>query len=807
MVCTVDGVERFSQSYNKNIVWTNVVINLMGTSVHVVRWSYVKGVTPLTSGADAVWIDNVTWTCQQCTLTVQGGSGSGIYNVGETATIIATNVTPFQGFERWSGDVANVADVNSMTTTVYMASDTVVSANYKLKYSLTVTDGNGSGSYFGGQTINVAANEPPGMVFVAWSGDTEYLADPESVTTTFLMPERDVAITAIFTVEPYHVSVLNGWDAGSLPNAAHEGYGEPQGSYPFGAAVRIVANPAPLWKTFNGWTASPAVTIDDTNADVTWFVMPSSSVTLTACYRDQTVQEKLAGALTIRGQPLVITEVSSTNGIVALSSGGMRYNDPIVKFGGPSVSSGQNVYLSTTNFDGSGVLLFWWQGDAETDADGIAMEVDGAPISSIYSEKATNIVDNTVWHLSAFNVNEAETITFRYTHKASYLLDDSYVLMDRLTWIPKSVVDALDTRHIPVINQEFDPCFNGHMKAANGLHDFSGEDGGIKWDATESAIKIGNFGYVTNNQMAQVGFVFNSYNVKPAGGIYTWEWKTESESNFDRLELLLDLIPTNWISGKDTGWITNTFVLMKEYVRPAQSPITDASVTWPVFGFRYKKDYDLSFLADAGWVRNATWCPSYNLSITNGMTTMLVFSNTKLGENSEVLTEASKGVIPKGTQVSIIADPAPSGMVFAAWSGELGGVIAPGLPMQTFSMPEQNLSLKANYTTLADPMAGSPQINHFTINDTLINPNPTGLFIAMAPTTKCIEMAFACASVGNYEVEWSPSLSGPTCIWRVIPFASVEVTGNTPEGFMIWKIQATTPSDSQQGFFRLNRKK
>jgi Divergent InlB B-repeat domain len=803
LVCTVDGVSRFSWAANKNKAWSNVVIAVTGNVPHVVRWTYLKGAVSWQSGLDAVWIDNVTWARQTCTLSVQGGSGSGTYYVGDIATIIATNVTATQVFEKWTGNVTHVANVNSMTTTVFMAASTVVSANYKVKYNLTVTAGSGSGSYFGGQVIPVAALVPTGMVFDAWSGDTEYLDNRTSATTTFFMPERAVAITAIFKVAPYLVSVVNGWEGGSLPNAAHEGYGDPQGVYPPGAAVRIIANPAPLWKTFDRWTASPVVSISNATADITTFIMPSNSVALTANYRDQTIQEKLAAALTIRGQPLVVTQVSSTNGVVALSAGGVRYNDTVVKFGGPSVGPNQNVSLTTTNFVGDGTLLFWWRGDTEADADGIAVEVNGTAISPTYSEKSTNTLDHTLWYLNAFTVTNANSVTFRYSRDDSYMVHDNFMLMDRVTWIPKAVTDNLETRNFPNINQEFDPCFNGHVKTADGLHAFSGEDGGVKWDAAESAIKIGHFGYVTNNQIAQVGFAFNKYSVKPAGGIYIWEWKTKSESNYDRLELLLDLMPTNWISGKNTGWVTNTFVIKKEYDRGATaSPITDPDVTWPVLGFRYKKDQDQSFLDDAGWVRNGKWYPTYIVDVGDyGTNTILTLPNPLMITNAVVKSEIDKGVIPAGTVMRIQAR-IPAGNVFTGWTGDYGGVIDPWVASQIVTNLEQNIDINATYRLISSP-SPAPLIKGFSISETPLDSSLTGgLFAAPASgVSKSIAMTFEGPTLVGLSVEWSSSLANPK--WTALDISKSEVLQQLPNGVKLWKLHAQAPSGSTQGFFRL----
>ena len=813
LVCSVDGVERFSWSENKDGAWSNdIIIEVTGNMPHRVRWSYIKGGTSWQSGyLDAVWINNVIWARTPCTLMVGGGSGSGTYFVGDTATIVATNVTATQVFDYWSGDVANVTDVNSITTTVCMVSDTTVLANYKNKYTLIVEDGTGSGDYFGGQTVSVAATIPTGMVFIAWSGDTEYLADPDNAAATFLMPERDISIKANFAVAPYVVAVFNGWEAGSWPNAVHEGWGDPQGSYVAGAEVRIVANPAPLWKIFDYWTNSiPGVAISNATAEITSFTMPSNSVSLTAMYRDQRPDERLAGALTIRDQPLLISSFSS-NGVVAVSSGGVRYDDPVVQFGGPSVGAGQSVSLTITNLLGGGTLLFWWRGDTEADADGIEVLEDGISVPAFYSEKSTNTLDHTLWYLSTYNITPTNSVTFRYSRDNSYMVHDNIMLMDRVTWIPNEISVALNASGVPNINQEFDPCFNFHPKQQTGLDAFSGEDGGVRWDTTVpgGAIKIGNFGYVTNNQIAQVGFRL----YPSAGGIFIWDWKTESESTHDRLEFLLDLIPTNSISGKNIGWTTETFVLTSPYARSPESPITDPNVTWPVFGFRYKKDYDQSFLNDAGWVRAGVWYPSYAVSVTGGYITNVNLNalNPAFATNPDVLDQVSKGIIPAGTPFTIIAyPPALTGSVFKTWSGILGGVITNTTSAtQEVTMARQPISITANYDPPSAPAYSSaPQIKNFMISETP-TPSKKGMFDVASESEPAlgntVTMTFEGSSLQGVYVEWSDSLSAP--IWTKLSIEEIGVPQKLPDGNTRWELKAMAPSTSPQGFFRLGKTK
>jgi hypothetical protein len=66
-------------------------------------------------------------------------------------------------------------------------------------YSLIITQGSGSGYYQQNAAISITANPPAsGKVFDAWIGDTQYLSDPSSTTTTVTMPNKPIALTATY---------------------------------------------------------------------------------------------------------------------------------------------------------------------------------------------------------------------------------------------------------------------------------------------------------------------------------------------------------------------------------------------------------------------------------------------------------------------------------------------------------------------------------------------------------------------------------------------------------------------------------
>jgi len=628
---TIDGVEasRLSGLSNKSGGWSVFTTNILTVGRHTVRWAYTKDGTGFT-GSDCGWVDHVQWTQFAYDLTVENG------------VIAATGLT--------------------------------------------------TGTFAVGDVIPVSADPAPvGMEFDQWDGDTENLADPNSPDTTVLMPGHSITVRALYKVKTLSVSVINGRDAGAWPNAVHESTGEPEGVYPAGALVRIIAAPAPLWQTFDRWTSVGGAVFSNAFDEITMFTMPANDVTVTATYRAQTTAEKLASALTIRGQPLTVTAYSPS-GVVALASAGFRYNDSVVRLGGPSVGPNQSVFLSTTNFTGNGYLLFWWHGDAEAFVDGLQLEVNGVQRSTLFSYKETNASEN-VWSLYGYKLYSVSNITWRFTRDETYAVHQNEVLLDRVTWIPEEMALALNASWFPNINHEFDPLFEGRTRS-NSDFDFEGEDGGVTWvhDAPGgvSAVRLGAFGYVTNNQLAQVSVT------NWGTGVLTWQWATRSEGYYDRLELQLNGNTTNWISGKDnTFWTAASRVVRTD---PGKSR-EDNRTAKRIFTFRYVKDADVSVYEDCGWVRGAQWMPTYALVTVSSTNTSYTLP-APYDAIGELYAEAARGIFPVGTMVTVQADtPPPEKPYFDRWTGN-GAALLNDVrnPNQTFLMPAYDVTVVANYT-------------------------------------------------------------------------------------------------------------
>lgn len=76
------------------------------------------------------------------------------------------------------------------------------------EFTLTVTNGNGSGTYPAGSTIHVwAAVRPQDQLVTGWSGDASLLADPAEWHSTLVMPARDAAVAATIVDRPTTLAV------------------------------------------------------------------------------------------------------------------------------------------------------------------------------------------------------------------------------------------------------------------------------------------------------------------------------------------------------------------------------------------------------------------------------------------------------------------------------------------------------------------------------------------------------------------------------------------------------------------------
>lgn len=103
------------------------------------------------------------------TLTVAGGTGSGEYAEGTEVTVIADAVEG-KRFVCWKNGVITLGE--EATYTFKVTKDMTVTAEYVNVYTVTVTDGTGSGEYAEGAEVTITAAVETGKLFVK-SGLTE----------------------------------------------------------------------------------------------------------------------------------------------------------------------------------------------------------------------------------------------------------------------------------------------------------------------------------------------------------------------------------------------------------------------------------------------------------------------------------------------------------------------------------------------------------------------------------------------------------------------------------------------------------
>lgn len=807
MQCLVDGVAVTNISGNSaKSGWVLNTIELATQGVHRVEWKYTKNASGF-SGQDCVWIDNVSWSLATKRLTVINGTGSGSYLVNSWVPITANVASSNEIFKCWAGDVESIANTNAASTTIQIPiRDLVVYAVYQNTYPLAVTSGTGSGTYSAGTSVTITAQTAPaGYMFDQWSGDVESVADVHAATTTVIMPQRSMSVVALYKMAEYSFTVVGGRELGAVSVGVAESYGEPAGIYPEGAEIRLAAGPGTVWQIFDHWTSQDSVVFSNPSNALTTCFMPAQSASVEAIFREMTEKEKLESALTIAGQPFNIT-TSSPVGIVAESTGGVRFNDAVVKFGGAEVKANQSVSLSFDSFKGDGVLLFWWKANAEVRYDNLRLAVNGTPISQVSGK-------NGEWSLCTNYVSGASTLTMTFSRDSSYNVGDNAIYIDRVTWIPANMVSSLGlndlARPLPDVNKE-----------GSG---FEGSDGGVFWTSNTPdntyAVQFGQFSYLTNNASAQLQFE------RKGTGVYYWQWASDSEARCDVLEYFVNgescknyfVSATNnfgssslTVSGKEQQWwgeyyvITNLITLDRETNLKKPYEVT----------FKYSKDYSVSVNQDCAWLKDLVYTPTRLITLEKAVVTNFTLPLALQGIY-ELGKEAEKSIFPVGTTVRLFADlPGDTNLVFDSWVGNATAYLSSTVsPTPTLTVPNFEVVLSATYRAVsASGASGASSTQSVKFVSVAIVPKRsvtvsgmTTLAARTIPTT-AVELFFECPPGQDYDVLFSTSLLAPENSWTVLPVVERDVLGDTADGSRAVKVTTEVQADQTQGFFKLRAK-
>jgi hypothetical protein len=253
-------------------------------------------------------------------------------------------------FDSWAGNIV-ASKTKSSTTITIPQGDVIVTATYRLStikaLTLTVKNGNGSGTYVSNALVTVTANPPPaGYIFDKWTGVTTGIST--NYSTVLFMKGTNAFVTAEYKVIPttaFPLTVKNGTGTGSYKaastisikaNTPPAGYifdcwkgsavanptspsttlsmpaiaavveasyrkpllsvtsGSGDGSYASGTTVTIVASVPPIGQVFDKWTGA---SVANATSPTTTLTMPSSNLRVSANYRSAVLGYNIQNAL------------------------------------------------------------------------------------------------------------------------------------------------------------------------------------------------------------------------------------------------------------------------------------------------------------------------------------------------------------------------------------------------------------------------------------------------------------------------------------------------------------------------------
>ena len=164
----------------------------------------------------------------------ESGPRSGVYYAGDNIMVIADVAPLGKAFYCWEGtpdalDRISVADTDPSTVWLAMPDcDVELRPKYVNagKHYLSVTNGTGSGYYDYGETVSISCNVPTNYGFDNWSGDTQYINDIYSGSTTITMPDINISVRGNYSYRygTYNVQIIDGLINGeTMVQGAREG--------------------------------------------------------------------------------------------------------------------------------------------------------------------------------------------------------------------------------------------------------------------------------------------------------------------------------------------------------------------------------------------------------------------------------------------------------------------------------------------------------------------------------------------------------------------------------------------------------
>ena len=140
------------------------------------------------------------------------GEGTYVCGAGMVVGLVATPTSGYQ-FVNWTGDVDNIANVESASTTIAVNGDSSIRANFQQvspgQFSLTISSttggsvtapGEGAFTYDDGAVVSLTAIAASGYYFVNWTGDVGTIDDVNASSTTIAM-NSNCSVRANFSAD------------------------------------------------------------------------------------------------------------------------------------------------------------------------------------------------------------------------------------------------------------------------------------------------------------------------------------------------------------------------------------------------------------------------------------------------------------------------------------------------------------------------------------------------------------------------------------------------------------------------------
>jgi uncharacterized repeat protein (TIGR02543 family) len=668
-------------------------------------------------------------SAEQYTLTVNSGSGDGDYLQGAVVNVSADAPAGGTEFDQWTGDVAYVANVLSSSTTVTMpAEDIAITASYANIYALTVTSGSGDGSYRSGEVVGITADAPgQDQVFEKWTGDTQYVANVNSASTTVTMPAAAISVTATY-ITSYTLTVTSG---------------SGDGSYHAGQVVNITADAPAAGKQFQAWTGDVAY-VANVNSASTTVTMPASDISVTATYSNVnytlTVNSGSGDGSYIMGAEVAIAADTASVGYEFDQwTGNTSYlADPYSANTTVTMPAGNVTVTATYKLRQYTLTVVSGSGDGQYTVSTVVSIVADAPESGYEFDKWTGdgiyVADINASTTTVTMPAASLTLTATYkpiTAYGAFLEAGGVVSMEAEHFTGEAAGTGAYSGHSwdEVTDVVDDSGTSMQALPNSGANAGDGSTAGPRMDFNIKFVTTGVY-YIRVRQPVRLG-ADNSLNFGMDGSLVgsnlgsdagEWRWPnkatapiTVSSTGYHTLniwmredgmiadKIVLTTDPDFNPLGSDLGPAESaqeaapTYDLVVNYGSGdgsyEEDEVVNISANAPALGKEFDEwTGDVAYVANVNSATTTVTMPAENISVTATYSDIL-YSLT-------VTSGSGDGSYIMGAQQQIVADSPQGGYTFDQWTGGVAYVANVNSSTTTVTMPAANVSVTATYEPL-----------------------------------------------------------------------------------------------------------